>query len=67
MYTGFGKRLVNLRCNANRKGTRGTTLSPKVEMCAAGADEAVVVLDDMVIRIVAKGFTLEFAIYITTK
>lgn len=59
--------LVNLRCNANRKSTRGTTFRLKVEMCSAGADEAVVVFDDMVMRIVAKGFTLEFVIYITTK
>lgn len=64
---GFGKGLGNLRCNGNRKSARGTTFRLKVEMCTVGADEAVVVLDDRVMLIVAKGFTLEFVIYRTTK
>lgn len=36
-------------------------------MCTVGADEAVVVFDASVMRGVAKGFTLAFVIYRTTK
>ena len=64
---GSDMELGNLRCNVNRKGTRRTTSRPKVERYIAGADEAVVVPDDRVMPIVAKGFTLEFLIYITTE
>lgn len=64
---GFRKGPGKLLCNVNRKcSSRGTTRQ-KLEMCIIVADEAVVVFDVLVIRDVAKGFTLEFLIYMTTK
>lgn len=64
---GVTKEMEKLLGDVNRNGTSGRTARPKIERLHAVADKPVVVFDARVIRDVAKGFTLEFLIYITTE